>query len=372
MRMGFLELEGVRKEFPGHIAVQHFDLDVPKGAFVSFLGPSGCGKTTTLRMIAGFELPTAGAIRIDGQDISRTSPHARNVGMVFQSYALFPNMTVADNIGFGLRVRHVGKDGIRRKVAEMLDLIHLAGKGGQYPYELSGGMQQRVALARALAIEPRVLLLDEPLSALDAKIRVALRQEIRSIQRQLGITTVYVTHDQEEALSLSDTIVVMSEGRVEQIGSPAEVYGAPATPFVARFVGQLSVLTGRVVDTATGRVAIGRQELDLGRPLEGHVNGTSVTLSIRPEAIEIATPAGARPRLTGTIRDIQFLGPVIRTRLDLDGDGGVLLFDVFNRPGMVPPEPGQAVTVAIPADSVLVVAAGAVLPGPLVEDEEAG
>ena len=365
--MGFLELEGVRKEFASHVAVQRFDLDVPRGEFVSFLGPSGCGKTTTLRMIAGFELPTAGAIRIDGQDISRTSPHARNVGMVFQSYALFPNMTVADNIGFGLRVRHTPKDAIRRKVAEMLELIHLSGKGGQYPYELSGGMQQRVALARALAIEPRVLLLDEPLSALDAKIRVALRQEIRAIQRQLGITTVYVTHDQEEALSLSDTIVVMSEGRVEQIGSPAEVYGSPATPFVARFVGQLSVLTGRVVDAATGGIAVGSQVIELGRPLEGHPLGSLVTMSIRPEAIEIATPEGQRPRLTGTILDLQFLGPVIRTRLALDGEGGDLLFDVFNRPGTAPPEAGQAVTVAIPADTVMVVGAGEAPPG----DEDA-
>ena len=192
---------------------------------------------------------------------------------------------MADNIGFGLRVRHVNKDAIRRKVAEMLGLIHLEGKGGQYPYELSGGMQQRVALARALAIEPRVLLLDEPLSALDAKIRVALRQEIRSIQRQLGITTVYVTHDQEEALSLSDTIVVMSEGRVEQIGSPAEVYGTPATPFVARFVGQLSVLTGRVADSAGGRVAVGSQVIELGRSLEGHPTGSQR----RP------CPSGPRP-----------------------------------------------------------------------------
>jgi putative spermidine/putrescine transport system ATP-binding protein len=183
---------------------------------------------------------------------------------------------------------------------------------------------------------------------------------------------VYVTHDQEEALSLPDTIVVMSEGRVEQIGSPAEVYGAPATPFVARFVGQLSVLTGRVVDATEGRLAIGRQELDLGRPLDGHADGSSVTLSIRPEAIEIATPQGARPRLTGTIRDLQFLGPVIRTRLILDGEGGDLLFDVFNRPGMVPPEPGQAVTVAIPADSVMVVGAGEVTPDASVVDEEAG
>ncbi len=359
--MGFLELEGVRKEFATHVAVQHFDLDVPRGEFVSFLGPSGCGKTTTLRMIAGFELPTSGSIRIDGQDISRTPPHDRNVGMVFQSYALFPNMSVADNIGFGLRVRHQGKDAIRRKVGEMLELIHLSGKGNQYPYELSGGMQQRVALARALAIEPRVLLLDEPLSALDAKIRVSLRQEIRSIQRQLGITTVYVTHDQEEALSLSDTVVVMSEGRVEQVGPPAAIYGTPATAFVARFVGQLNVLDTRVVDPATGRVRVGDQAFELGRPLVGVPVGGQVTVAIRPEAIELGAGEAGAQQLTGEVLDIQFLGPVIRVRMRLRGDGGSLLFDTFNRPGTVPPVLGQPVTVSFTDSSGMVLDAAATL-----------
>ena len=213
--MSFLTLSGVEKRFGSFVAVAGFDLAAERGEFISFLGPSGCGKTTTLRMIAGFEQPTAGRIEIDGRDLTNVPANRRNVGMVFQSYALFPNMSVADNIGFGLKIRRRPKDEIRRKVADLLDLIHLSGKGERYPYELSGGMQQRVALARALAIEPELLLLDEPLSALDAKIRVALRQEIRSIQRQLGITTVYVTHDQEEALSLSDRVVVMSEGRIE-------------------------------------------------------------------------------------------------------------------------------------------------------------
>ncbi len=350
--MGFLELEGVRKEFATHVAVQGFDLDVARGEFVSFLGPSGCGKTTTLRMIAGFELPTSGSIRIDGKDISRTPPNERNVGMVFQSYALFPNMNVADNIGFGLRVRHVAKDAIRRKVGEMLDLIHLSGKGGQYPYELSGGMQQRVALARALAIEPRVLLLDEPLSALDAKIRVSLRQEIRAIQRQLGITTVYVTHDQEEALSLSDTVVVMSEGRVEQVGAPGTIYGSPATAFVARFVGQLNILTGTVLDAATGRVSVGGRAVELGTPVAG-ASGSAVSLAIRPEAIELGTGDGTAQQLDGVVEDVQFLGPVIRVRLRLAGEGGTLLFDTFNRPGTVPPELGLQVTVSFPGTSAM-------------------
>ena len=365
--MAFLDLVAVRKEFPTHVAVQGFDLSVPKGDFVSFLGPSGCGKTTTLRMIAGFELPTSGTISIDGQDISRTPPHDRNVGMVFQSYALFPNMTVADNIGFGLRVRHTSKDKIRAKVGELLELIHLSGKGSQYPYELSGGMQQRVALARALAIEPRVLLLDEPLSALDAKIRVSLRQEIRSIQRQLGITTVYVTHDQEEALSLSDTVVVMSEGRVEQIGPPSAIYGSPATAFVARFVGQLNVLDARVVDPATGRVSVGAQMFELGTPLEGTATGGQVAVALRPEAIELGPGDEARQRLDGEVLDIQFLGPVIRVRLRLPGEGGSLLFDTFNRPGTVPPVPGQQVTVSFPAGSAMVLDAA---PTTLTEIEE--
>ena len=241
---------------------------------------------------------------------------------------------------------------------ELLELIHLSGKGGQYPYELSGGMQQRVALARALAIEPRVLLLDEPLSALDAKIRVSLRQEIRAIQRQLGITTVYVTHDQEEALSLSDTVVVMSEGRVEQVGPPATIYGSPATAFVARFVGQLNVLTGRIVDGRVGRISVGGQAITVGVPLAG-ADGTEASLAIRPEAIELGTGDDAAQRLVGLVEDVQFLGPVIRVRLRLNDEGGALLFDTFNRPGTVPPELGRSVTVSFPGASAMVLDATA-------------
>src|SRR5215218_940304 len=257
--MSYLTLTDVQKRFGEFSAVQDFNLVAEKGEFVSFLGPSGCGKTTTLRMIAGFEQPSAGTITVDGTDITHRPPNRRNVGMVFQSYALFPNMTVADNIGFGLRVRKRPKDQIRKRVGELLELINLPDKGGRYPYQLSGGQQQRVALARALAIEPEVLLLDEPLSALDAKIRVALRKEIRAIQRQLGITTVYVTHDQGEAMSLSDRVVVMSEGRIEQIGPPPQIYNFPATPFVASFVGTLNLLPARVVDSAAGTVSIAGQ-----------------------------------------------------------------------------------------------------------------
>ena len=216
-------------------------------------------------MIAGFEHPTGGSITLDGRDITYRPPNQRNVGMVFQSYALFPNMSVAGNIGFGMRVRKRPSAEISRRVGELLELIHLEGRGDRYPYQLSGGQQQRVALARALAIEPQVLLLDEPLSALDAKIRIVLRKEIRAIQRQLGITTVYVTHDQEEALSLSDRVVVMSEGRIEQIGTPSEIYNFPATTFVASFVGTLNLVSAGVIDGGSGRLSIDGQEVRTGK-----------------------------------------------------------------------------------------------------------
>src|SRR5882672_2821088 len=273
MGMAFLEINDLRKSFgPLHV-VQNFELAVQRGEFVSFLGPSGCGKTTTLRMVAGFEQPTSGAIRIDGREITHLRPNQRKVGMVFQSYALFPNMTVAENVAFGLKVARRPASEIAPRVTEMLRLIKLPDLGGRYPYQLSGGQQQRVALARALAIKPQVLLLDEPLSALDAKIRVSLREEIRTVQRDLGITTIYVTHDQEEALSMSDRIVVMSDGRVEQIGTPSEIYNAPRTRFVASFVGTLNILRGRVIDAATGRITIDDQPIVAARGMGGLQNG---------------------------------------------------------------------------------------------------
>ena len=229
---------------------QDFNLDAGAGEFVSFLGPSGCGKTTVLRMVAGFEEPTAGKIIVGGKDITRLKPNQRNIGMVFQAYALFPNLTVAQNVGFGLKVAGMPRADADKRVAEMLDIIKLPEFGDRYPYQLSGGQQQRVALARALAPKPKLLLLDEPLSALDAKVRVSLREEIRSIQKALGITTIFVTHDQEEALSISDRIAVMYGGKAEQVGTPFEIYNRPATKFVANFVGTLNVLEGIVTDAA--------------------------------------------------------------------------------------------------------------------------
>jgi putative spermidine/putrescine transport system ATP-binding protein len=348
--MSFLVLKGIQKHFGTAVAVEDFNLSAEKGEFVSFLGPSGCGKTTTLRMIAGFEQPTAGTITVDGTDITHRPPNRRNIGMVFQSYALFPNMTVADNVGFGLRVRKRPKDEIRKRVGELLELINLPDKGARYPWQLSGGQQQRVALARALAIQPEVLLLDEPLSALDAKIRVALRKEIRSIQRQLGITTVYVTHDQEEAMSLSDRVVVMSEGRIEQIGPPPEIYNFPATPFVASFVGTLNLLPAQVVDAPAGLVSVAGQTIRTPRAIP--TSDRAVTVALRPEAVEIGE-AGGSNRLTGRVEDVSFLGSIVRTRVRVADDAAVSL-DQFNDPALAPPAIGETITISFPPEATLV------------------
>ena len=226
--MAGVELKQLHRRFGDVVALAGIDLEIPSGEFVSFLGPSGCGKTTALRLIAGFDRPTSGRILVDGKDITGVPPNRRDIGMVFQAYSLFPNMTAVRNVEFGLRVRKEGRGVRRGRARELLELVGLDQAADRYPHQLSGGMQQRVALARALAIEPRLLLLDEPLSALDAKVRVQLREEIRRIQTRLGITTIYVTHDQEEALSISDRVAVLSHGQIEQIGSPGEIYGAPA------------------------------------------------------------------------------------------------------------------------------------------------
>jgi putative spermidine/putrescine transport system ATP-binding protein len=307
-------------------------------------------------MIAGFERPDGGSIRIDGRDVTGLSPNKRNVGMVFQAYALFPNMTVADNIGFGMRIRKQPKAAVQRRVGELLELINMPEKADRYPYQLSGGQQQRVALARALAIEPQVLLLDEPLSALDAKIRVALRHEIRAIQRQLGITTIYVTHDQEEALSISDRIMVMSEGRVEQIGTPFEIYNFPRTPFVASFVGTLSVLRGRVVDPAGGRIAIDGQEIVAARGLEGAAAGEVRAVALRPEIVSLGATGPDGNRMEGTVEDVSFLGSIVRMRISLGGNGTTLSMDRFNDPNLSLPSVGEDVTVSFSPDACLVLA----------------
>jgi iron(III) transport system ATP-binding protein len=242
----YLRLKGIRKEFGAFTALAHVDLDIVKGEFICFLGPSGCGKTTLLRVIAGLEVQSSGEIWQSGRDISRLPPAQRDYGIVFQSYALFPNLSVAANVGYGLVNRRMPRAQIEQRVAELVKLVGLPGSEKKYPAQLSGGQQQRIALARALATSPGLLLLDEPLSALDALERVRLRQEIRALQRKLGVTTIMVTHDQEEALSVADRIVVMNQGGIEQIGSPLEVYREPASPFVADFVGKVNVLPGQV------------------------------------------------------------------------------------------------------------------------------
>jgi putative spermidine/putrescine transport system ATP-binding protein len=324
--MSFLKLTHINKIFSDMPAVEDFNLSAEAGEFVSFLGPSGCGKTTTLRMIAGFELPTSGHITIDDQDLTLVPPNKRNVGMVFQSYALFPNMTVAQNIGYGLKVAGKPKAEIRKRVEEMLALIHMEDFGTRYPLQLSGGQQQRVALARALAIRPQVLLLDEPLSALDAKIRVELRQEIRRIQQQLGITTIYVTHDQEEALSLSDRVVVMSQGRIEQIGTPSEIYTYPETEFVAKFVGQINLLPVDIVDPPEGVVKIGHQAVHTSRTVN-YADGKTLRLAIRPEELNPGHENGAN-NLTGKVDAITYLGSIVRLRVDVEGY--LVSMDMFN------------------------------------------
>ncbi|MBX6321445.1 MAG: ABC transporter ATP-binding protein [Rhodospirillaceae bacterium] len=350
--MAFLEIEGLRKRFGAHTVVHDFALSVQKGEFVSFLGPSGCGKTTTLRMVAGFEAPSAGSIRIADKDVTRLRPNQRNIGMVFQSYALFPNMTVAGNVGFGLKVARRPAAEIAARVEEMLKLIKLPTLGNRYPYQLSGGQQQRVALARALAIRPQVLLLDEPLSALDAKIRVSLREEIRAVQRDLGITTIYVTHDQEEALSMSDRIVVMSEGRIEQVGTPFEIYNFPRTRFVASFVGTLNILKGRVIDARSGRLAIDDQEIVAARGIANAQAGEVRSVALRPEAVSLDSTGGERNALRGTIEEVSFLGAVVRVRVRFRENS--ISIDTFNNPSAPPPQRGAEVVVSFSRDDLLV------------------
>ncbi|MEW6405123.1 MAG: ABC transporter ATP-binding protein [Chloroflexota bacterium] len=350
--MTHLSLTNISKQFGDFTAVHDFDLDVKKGEFVSFLGPSGCGKTTTLRMIAGFEIPSTGKILINGVDITNKAPNQRNVGMVFQSYALFPNMTVAQNIGFGLRVRKENEAAIKQRVAEMLSVINLETKANSFPYQLSGGQMQRVALARALAIRPEVLLLDEPLSALDAKIRVALRAEIRSIQQKLGITAIYVTHDQEEALSLSDRIVVMREGEMDQVGTPFEIYNFPTTAFVANFVGTLNTANAEVIDPENGLLSMDSVQFRTAQDLKEKRKGDKVRISIRPERFGFASEQKKDNILDCTIENITFLGAVVRIQVKIGNTK--FNMDTFNNPFLELPKIGDKDQVTCSREAVLV------------------
>jgi iron(III) transport system ATP-binding protein len=313
--LSYLVLEGVRKEFGSFVALRDIDLEVAQGEFVCFLGPSGCGKTTLLRIIAGLEAQSAGTVRQAGRDISRLPPAQRDYGIVFQSYALFPNLSVFDNVAYGLVNRRNPRKAIRQRVGELLTLVGLPDAGAKYPSQLSGGMQQRIALARALATSPGLLLLDEPLSALDALERLRLRQEIRALQQRLGVTTIMVTHDQEEALSMADRIVVMNHGAIEQVGSALDIYREPASPFVADFVGKVNVLTGTAEN---GALRVGSLLL---RSSEKPENG-NVRIYLRPEDI-VARPIapGDANVFDARIEKVEFLGSYCLVRVATDGLG---------------------------------------------------
>ncbi|HLG47306.1 MAG TPA: ABC transporter ATP-binding protein [Reyranella sp.] len=351
--MARLDISGLSKRYGEFYAVRDVTLGIKDGEFVVLLGPSGCGKTTTLRMVAGFIEPTAGHVKLGGGDVTLLPPWKRNAGMVFQSYALFPHMTVAENVAFGLEMRKLAKTDIARRVDEALSLVRLAGYGARLPRQLSGGQQQRVALARALAIRPDVLLLDEPLSNLDAKLRQEVRVEIRELQRQLGLTTVMVTHDQEEALTMADRMVVMNEGAVCQVGSQRDLYERPADRFVAGFVGRSTFLEGEV--EAPGRFRTGGG-LAIACPTNG--NGATpgrAALSLRPERLEIAPAAlsGLDNNLPGTVEFVSYLGALIDIHVRLSPQDR-LVVQIANRDGGFTPEVGQPVFVGWPAAAGMV------------------
>jgi iron(III) transport system ATP-binding protein len=322
-----VELVSIAKKFGSVVAVAGVSLSVAEGEFVCFLGPSGCGKTTLLRIIAGLERQNLGTVWLRGRDVSGLPPGHRDYGIVFQSYALFPNLTVARNVAYGLESRGGDRARIAARVDELLELVHLASHRHRYPAQLSGGEQQRVALARALAPSPSLLLLDEPLSALDARVRLGLRHEIKDLQRRLSITTIMVTHDQEEALAMADRIVVMNHGVVEQVGTPVEVYTEPRSLFVARFVGHMNLLPARS-DRRAGWARLGRVAVR-HRDAAPVAEGTAVTLGIRPEEVVIGAAArDAENAVTARVLSMQFLGAFTRLVLALPGDAARLECDV--------------------------------------------
>ena len=365
MAGGRVQIVDLVKRFGEVAAVDGINIDIAGGEFFSLLGPSGCGKTTTLRLIAGFEQPTEGKILLDGGDVAQVPPHKRNVNTVFQSYALFPFLTVEENVAFGLKYKDASKDDTKKRVADALALVRLEGFGKRRPSQLSGGQQQRVALARALVLNPAVLLLDEPLGALDAKLRKALQIELKALQEEVGITFIYVTHDQEEALTMSDRLAVMSNGRVEQIGSPEEVYEEPATAYVADFLG-VSNLMSATAEGGGGQVSLGDFKLTAGRG-ERDAHGR-VRLVIRPERVHLedhGTPGDNR--VPGMVERVLYVGSTIQVLVHL-AHGETLQAWVQNRGGDPPWEQGTPVTIHLPAEALRILVEA---PEPEPEEEPA-
>ncbi len=360
---GHVELRGLTKHFDDSVAVAGINATIEPGEFFSLLGPSGCGKTTTLRMIAGFERPTAGEILLDGTDVAQVPPHRRDVHTVFQNYALFPHLDVFDNVAFGLRRRKVAKDETRRRVEEAIELVELGGLGGRRPQQLSGGQQQRVALARALVLRPAVLLLDEPLGALDAKIRKQLRIELKGIQEEVGITFVFVTHDQEEALSMSDRIAVMSGGRIEQIGTPSAVYENPATVFVADFLGVSNLMDADAVAAGRGECTVQVGDFKL-RAACGETDARGpVKIVARPERVTLLPHGAERENcLPGMVERTIYVGASLQVIVRLV-TGAELQVSVANTGGAEQHGQGTPVRVHVPPDALRVLASAPPAPG---------
>jgi spermidine/putrescine ABC transporter ATP-binding subunit len=351
-----LAVTGLTKRFSPEVTVGPLSFEVMDGEFFSLLGPSGCGKTTTLRCIGGFETLSEGSISLEGQRLDDRPPHRRDVGLVFQSYALFPHLTVFDNIAFGLRLRKVAKTEIARRVRQMLELVDLPDVGERYPAQLSGGQQQRVAIARSLVLEPSLLLFDEPLSNLDFKLRIQMRYELRDLQRRLGMTAVYVTHDQTEALALSDRIAVLSQGRIEQLGPPGEIYERPASAFVADFIGSSNLVKARVTGSGGGADTAVETEhgLALTIPHTADAPGTTVTLLLRPERFQVAAASDGEKlanRFTARVRDVTYLGEDLHLRV-LAAEQQPLLVSIKNSKGTRAITSGAAIDLAIDPEDI--------------------
>ncbi len=375
MTGGAIRLEQLVKSFDGVPAVTGIDLDIPAGQFYSLLGASGCGKTTTLRMIAGFEKPDSGRILLDGRDVAGDPPHKRPVNTVFQTYALFPFMTVWDNVAFGLKYQKASKADTKTRVDEALELARMSDFAKRKPAQLSGGQQQRVALARALVLRPQVLLLDEPLGALDAKLRKQLQLELRSVQRDVGITFVYVTHDQEEALTMSDQIAVLAEGRIEQVGPPQEIYSAPATTFVAGFLGAANIFDAEVLEAANGSAVCSALDTRLGAAVEDGAKPGEAAIVIRPERISVQgadEPVGnGHNAIPGVVAQVVYLGHCTQVHVDV-GAPMALIVEVPNHsgPASVSHRPGERVNCVCTHDAVRVLhrSSAAVITDPVAED----